>query len=133
MDRPLLLAVIAEDDSSSRDAMFSTVPALKDSFVLGITPDIEVLSTLLASTNAGTPDSPPLVVAYNPLDETRPILRPRSSSLDASLFRDFATRVSSPVIGRLDLPSFGAYIEASRHTLLLSLPPSTSRYQDLRV
>ncbi len=100
LDLPLLLSVISTTDTSSADAFASAGQLLSTKFVFGISHDPSLV--------VGESAKPPFLTVFNKWDETRPVYR---GPFETAKLLDFAQKVSSPLIERLDLPNLAKYMK----------------------
>ncbi|OQV08632.1 hypothetical protein CLAIMM_12873 [Cladophialophora immunda] len=96
LDIPLLLFADSEDETSQLSTVISQVAdKLRGKFFVATTTDL----TLAEEENA----QPPFVVVWNALDEVKPAYRDK---LETGPILRFAGKVSTPLVGRLDLKSY---------------------------
>ena len=101
LDIPLLLLTESGDDTSRSSTVIAQVAEkLHGKFFVITTHD------LTFSEEEGT--QPPFIVVLNSRDEARPVYQ---GKLEAGPILEFAKKVSTPVIGRLDLKAYLSYIQ----------------------
>ena len=98
LEIPLLVLTCSQDDATSLDMMTSLAQQhLSQRFFVGVMTD---------SASAGT--GPPLLTAYNMLDETIPTYR---GPFESNALLEFADNVSSPLIRQFDAFALRTSIE----------------------
>jgi len=110
LDKPLLVAVISEDDAASSRAFEEAAASLRSDFVLGTVSGLQL-------GGLGSLQQPSLVV-FNILDETNPTY---DGPFETSEIISFAKKASSPLVGKLELARLKEYIQVR----LILLTPSS--------